>query len=45
MEPWLQKAVHDKMLIEKSTRVRSSDGAKAVAKAVGYMYTLGCPAP
>ena len=39
--PWLQKAVHDKMLIEKSTRVRSSDGAKAVAKAVGY--TLGCP--
>ena len=25
MEPWLQKAVHDKVLIEKSTRVRSSD--------------------
>ena len=36
MEPWLQKAVHDKLLIEKSTRVRSSDGSKAVAKAVGY---------
>ena len=35
MEPWLQKAVHDKVLIEKSTRVRSSDGSK-VAKAVGY---------
>ena len=35
MEPWLQKAVHDKLLIEKSTRVRSSDGSK-VAKAVGY---------
>ena len=23
MEPWLQKAVHDKVLIEKSTRVRT----------------------
>ena len=36
MEPWLQKAVDAKLLIEKNTRVRSSDGSKAVAKAVGY---------
>ena len=36
MEPWLEKAVDDKLLIEKSIRVRSSDGSKAVAKAVGY---------
>ena len=35
MEPWLQKAVDAKLLIEKNTRVRSSDGSK-VAKAVGY---------
>ena len=25
MEPWRQKAVHDKVLIEKSTRVRTCD--------------------
>ena len=31
MEPWLQKAVDAKLLIEKNTRVRSSDGSKAVA--------------
>ena len=39
MEPWLQKAVDAKLLIEKNTRVRSSDGSKALAKpkAVGYM--------
>ena len=36
MEPWLQKAVDAKLLIEKNIRVRSSDGSKAVAKAVGY---------
>ena len=36
MKPWLQKAVDDKLLIEKNIRVRSSDGSKAVAKAVGY---------
>ena len=33
MEPWLQKAVDAKLLIEKNTRVRSSDGSKAVARA------------
>ena len=26
MEPWLQKAVHDKVLIEKSTRPRAQFG-------------------
>ena len=36
MEPWLQEAVDAKLLIEKNIRVRSSDGSKAVAKAVGY---------
>ena len=35
MEPWLQKAADAKLLIEKNTRVRSSDGSKALAKA-GY---------
>ena len=40
MEPWLQKAVDAKLLIEKNTRVRSSDGSKALAKAVGYTCGL-----
>ena len=31
MEPWLQKAVDAKLLIEKNIRVRSSDGSKAKA--------------
>ena len=41
MEPWLQKAVDAKLLIEKNIRVRSSDGSKAVAKAVGYTCAKG----
>ena len=36
LEGLVATAVDDKLLIEKSIRVRSSDGSKAVAKAVGY---------
>ena len=43
MEPWLQKAVDAKLLIEKNTRVRSSDGSKALAKAVGAAALCSLP--
>ena len=39
MEPWLQKAVDAKLLIEKNTRVRSSDGSKRT-KAVAVVLEV-----